>query len=469
MKAGKTSIGIISAFITMVSGCQNSEIVNEHNRPNIILILADDLGYGDLGCYGQTKISTPNTDLLASQGISFISHYSGSTVCAPSRNCLLTGQTTGHATIRGNGFGDERIPLNSNDTTLAMILKNAGYKTGIFGKWGLGESGSGSDPNNKGFDEWFGYLNQKHAHDYYSNYLYHNTDSIEIKENKNSRTIFTQDLFTQKALNFISTNKNTPFFLFLPYTLPHAEIVAPEKEMDRYQYKFPEYPFQGSDSYPPNQSPRATYATMVSMLDKDLGKIINLLDSLEIEENTLIIFTSDNGPEALGKHGCDPDFFNSTGGLRGVKRNLYEGGIRVPLIIRWPGKINENTKTDFVSASWDLLPTITDILSIRNPKNTDGVSLLPTLTGNGKQKEHDFLYWEFHHPIEGSQCAILKDNWKGIFYFNDSINELYNISSDPTESFNLADDEPEKLFELKKLVMDYRTESPYWNFHSTIE
>lgn len=457
IRATLHGLGILG--ISLTQACVGEKKAPD-TPPNIILILADDLGYGDLGCYGQTLIKTPNIDRLAQRGIRFTQHYSGSTVCAPSRNCLLTGETTGRCTIRGNGYGDTRIPLEEKDTTLASRLKNAGYHTAIFGKWGLGEPGSGSEPGDKGFDEWLGYLNQKHAH-------YHSTDSLYNLNGKvlfEDGKVYTPDLFTARALDLIREKKDQPFFIFLSYTLPHAELFAPEKWMKHFEYNFEEVPFEGSEIYPFNPAPRASYATMVSLVDLYVGEITTLLDSLDLSEETILIFTSDNGPEAGGKHGCDPDFFNSTGSLRGVKRSLYEGGIRVPLIMSWPGEIPEGKTQSTPSGSWDLLPYLCEIAGAAVPTTSSGNARRLML--NNPSDVGTMLYWEFIHPARGPAIAVRSGNDKALFFLNEMRTELYDLETDKGETRDLSAQKPEMVKELLEKAILHRSPSAYWDIDS---
>ena len=445
-------------------------------KPNIIYILADDMGYGDLGVYGQQKIKTPYIDKLASRGIRFTQHYAGSTVCAPSRSSLMTGLHTGHTPIRGNRElpREGQNPLPGSSITIAELLKDAGYRTGAFGKWGLGFIGSEGDPNNQGFDEFYGYNCQRMAHRYYPPYLWHNQDSILLKGNDWTNTVtYAPDKIQEATLDFISKSKDEPFFAFVPLVLPHAELISPKDSIyEMYKGKFEENkPFQlphdylsdyGPEMVPQKYAstlePHAVYATMVTRVDAYVGQIVAHVEKLGLSENTLIIFTSDNGPAVEG--GADPAFFNGTGGLRGVKRDLYEGGIRAPFIAVWPNKIKENTKSDHVSAFWDMMPTFADLVEVDVPAETDGVSFLPTLLNKGNQKEHEYLYWEFH--IKGGRQAVRKGNWKAVIYDikKDPTNiELYDLSTDVKEENNIAKDHPEVVAELSKVMQEAHVDS----------
>jgi len=434
---------------------QNSRESTEiPGKPNIILLVADDAGYGDLSCYGQSKFKTPNIDRLEREGILFTSHYAGSTVCAPSRSALMTGQHTGHTFIRGNKEvqPEGQYPIPDGIKLLPEYLKEAGYVTGGFGKWGLGYPGSEGDPINQGFDEWFGYNCQRLAHNYYPQYLWHNRDTVFLDENyRNAEGIYSFDLIHQKALDFIDDHQNESFFLFLPYTIPHAELLVPHDSIfDHFHGKFPESPYKGVDDgpdfrkgpYGSQNSPHAAFAAMMVRLDLAVGDLLNKINSLGIGQNTLFMFTSDNGPHLEG--GADPDFFDSNGPYRGFKRDLYEGGIRVPLLARWPEVIQPGTTTDHISAFWDILPTLADATDLTITTEIDGISFLAVFKGSGKQIQHDYLYWEFHE--QGGKQAVRMGDWKGIRLGvkenPDAPIELYNLLNDPDETDNLAHQNP---------------------------
>jgi len=459
-----------SSLLPLVA-CSGTINNQTEEMPNVIFILADDLGYGDVSCMGQSKFRTPNIDRLGSEGICFTSHYAGSTVCAPSRSCLMTGQTTGHTPIRGNkGIQPEgQIPIPDSTLTVAEIFKANGYVTGAFGKWGLGGPATEGDPNRQGFDEFYGYNCQTLAHNYYTAYLWHNQEKVYLDGNKNGGTVqYSHDLIQEQALKFIEKNKDKPFFLYLPYTIPHAELIAPDDSIfERFKGKFPETPYVGVDSGPryrkggycSQKYPRATFAAMVTRLDYSVEQVIDKLKELGLDNNTLVIFSSDNGPHLEG--GADPDFFDSNGPLRGYKRDLYEGGIREPMLVRWPGKIQPGTRTDFVSAFWDFLPTICDILHVNVPKNCDGISMLPTLLGHPEQqKQHDYLYWEFHENID--KQAIRQGKWKAVRFGVNGPIELYDLNADLSETHDIAADHPEIIEKMKQLFTEAHTESAIW-------
>lgn len=424
----------------------------KENLPNIIYILADDLGIGDLGCYGQRYIKTPAIDNLAKNGIVFTQHYAGCTVSAPSRCSLLTGKHTGHSFVRGNKgskCSDGRVydyPLQDEEVTLAEVVKTKGYRTACIGKWGLGGPGSEGHPNKQGFDYFFGYLGQGNAHRYYPEFLFENSDKINL-----NKKVYSHDLIMEKALDYIEKAGEEPFMLYLAPTIPHADLILPDGERGEYENKFLEKPFKGG-GYTAQPKPKATFAAMVSRLDRDVKRVMDLLESKGIADNTIVIFSSDNGTHVEGGH--DPYFFSSNGGFRGVKRDLYEGGVRTPLIVTWPKMIKEARVSNHVSAFWDFLPTVCDLIGADCPKGTDGISFLPTITEKGKQKKHDYLYWEFHEG--GGKQAVLADNWKLIKLNADKKSgyrfELYNLNSDPTERQNVVKQYPEVKNRLMKMM-----------------
>ncbi len=445
--------------------------------PNIIFILADDLGYGDPGCYGQQLLQTPNIDQLAEEGILFTQHYSGSTVCAPSRSSLMTGQHTGHTPIRGNmGMEPEgQYPLESAAVTIAELLKQAGYTTGAFGKWGLGPVGSEGDPLAQGFDEFYGYNCQSLAHNYYPGHLWHNDRKVILEANRDTLLgDYAPFLIQEKILEFIEKNKNRPFFCYVPNVIPHAELFVPEEYLDEYRGKFlPEKVYKGCDpgcdsyrtgGYGSQAESHAAFAAMVHILDEQVGQIIDKVDELGLSGRTIIVFTSDNGPHLEG--GADPDYFDSNGPLQGYKRDLYEGGIRVPMLARWPGTIRAGSRTDHVSAFWDVLPTLADITAATAPENIDGISFLPTLLGETVQVQHEYLYWEFYEL--GGRRAIRKDQWKAIQYGirdnPDAPVMLFDVVADPGEEHDLASEHPGLVQEMKQLMLLAHTDSDIFEF-----
>ncbi|MFB9052733.1 arylsulfatase [Formosa undariae] len=451
------------------------------NKPNIIYILADDLGYGDLSCYGQEKFSTPNIDKLASQGMMFTQHYSGSTVCAPSRSALLTGMHTGHTVVRGNKEmqPEGQYPIPDDTYTLAEVLKKSGYTTGAFGKWGLGFPGSVGDPVNQGFDIFYGYNCQRLGHKYYPDHLWSNRDSIVLQENANfSNKIYAPTLIHDKTIAFIEDNKDKPFFAYVASIIPHAELAAPEELMAKYRNKFlPEKVFLDNNStpeelnngaYQTQKESHAAFAAMIDLLDQQVGEIMNKVTELGIADNTIIIFTSDNGPHQEG--GADPEYFNSNGDFKGTKRDLYEGGIRVPMIVKWPGKVKPGSKTDHVSAFWDVFPTFAEITKAETPDDIDGISFLPEILGNSEaQQDHEYLYWEFHE--KGGRQAVRMDDWKAVKYNvlknPDAPIELYNLAKDKGETNNVAKDNPEVVAKMESILEEARTPSDVFTFSQT--
>ena len=415
----------------------------QSRTPNIIFILADDLGYGDLGCYGQKVIKTPNIDRLASEGTRFTQCYAGSTVCAPSRAALMIGFHTGHARVRGNA----NVPLRPEDTSVAEVLKQAGYTTGIVGKWGLGEPGSTGIPNKKGFDYWFGYLNQTHAHNYYPDYLWKNEEQYPLRQGE-----YSHDLFTREALDFVRRAREKPFFLYLAYTIPHAN-----NELFRKTGNGQEVPSDAPYSNENWSQPHKNFAAMITRMDGDVGKLMALLKELGLDRNTVVFFSSDNGPHKEG--GNDPEFFDSNGPLRGIKRDLYEGGIRVPMIARWPGRIKAGATSNQVWAFWDFLPTAAEIVGAKSPPGLDGISMLPALLGRG-QKNHEFLYWEFHEG--GFKQAVRMGDWKAVRLGPGKPLELYDLRTDIGEKNNVTDKHPDVGAKIEQILKAARTESQAW-------
>ena len=446
-------------------------------KPNVIYILADDLGYGDLSVYGQTNFSTPNIDALAKNGIRFTQHYSSAPVCAPARGSLMTGLHVGHGAVRGNSEvqPEGQQPMPADTFTLAHMFKKAGYATGAFGKWGLGAPGSASEPLKMGFDRFYGFNCQRMAHHYYPYFLWSDNQREVLWGNFGLETQeYAPDLIQAQALRFVETNKDRPFFLYYAMIQPHAEMLAPEKFMARYRGRFlPESSFKGVDggpdfrkaAYGSQPEAHAAFAAMVATMDENVGKLMAKLEELGIADNTLVMFTSDNGPHKEGGH--DPDYFKSNGGLRGYKRDLYEGGIRVPMIACWPGNIPAGTVSDHISAFYDVLPTMAQLTGQPIPEGIDGVSFLPTLLQQGKQDQHDYLYWEFHE-LNG-RVVIRKGNWKGVRY-NVAVDpnsplELYDLAKDPGEKNNIAAQNENVVRELNHLIKGARTVSPIAKFN----
>ena len=434
--------------------------------PNIILIVADDLGYGDLGVYGQRNITTPVLDQLAADGMRFTNHYSGSTVCAPSRASLMTGLHTGHTPVRGNRevkpMGQH--PLPDESVTIAEVLKGAGYRTALIGKWGLGAPDSTGEPNKQGFDYFFGYLCQRHAHNFYPEFLFRNTERVPldnvVAEPKREdgagvavkRVQYSHDLIAQEALDFIDRSKDGPFFLALTVTIPHANNEAGKAGME-----VPDLGAYADKDWP---APQKGLAAMITRLDTDIGRLLARLEEHGIAGDTLVMFTSDNGPHREG--GNDPDFQDSNGPLRGIKRDLYEGGIRVPLIVRWPGRVAAGAVSGHVSAFWDYLPTFAELAGVQPPEGIDGISFVPELMGRpAEQPKHDFLYWEFHEGKATAQAARMGD-WKGVRLSPSAALELYNLAEDIGERNNVATRYPDIVQKIEAYLASARTDHEYW-------
>jgi len=447
----------------MYLGCATPEHTTIQ-APNIIYILADDLGYGEIGAYGQEKIKTPNLDRLAAGGMRFSQHYTGAPVCAPSRYMFLTGTHAGHAYIRGNyelgQFEDEneggQMPIPETTPTLAKMLKKAGYQTALVGKWGLGMNGTTGSPLLQGFDYYYGYLDQKQAHNYYPTHLWEN-DVVApldndyflvhtpIEKGSNQQAFeqfkgrdYAPDRMIDKALHFLdTTNVQKPFFLYYPSPIPHVSIQVPDSLVSYYQGKFEEKPYYGDNGYTAHQYPLAAYAAMITHLDSEVGKLWEAVKARGQEENTLILFTSDNGPTFAG--GVDTEYFNSAAGFRGLKMDVYEGGIRIPFIAYWKGKIAAGSHSDLVSGHWDMFNTFAE-LSGQEQSAPDGISILPELLGKEGQKQHEFLYFEY--PEKRGQIALRMGDWKGVkveMKTNPKATwELYDLKNDPSEKINLA-------------------------------
>jgi len=411
-------------------------------KPNIVFILADDLGYGDLGCYGQAQIATPNLDRLASDGMRFTQAYAGSTVCAPSRCCLMTGMHTGHARIRGNS---PDIPLRPEDRTIPELLKTAGYRTGMFGKWSLGAIHTTGYPTRKGFDEWFGFFNQTQAHTYYPEILVDGDKDVIIRGNfgRNKKTEYAPDLFRERALKFMDKNRSEPYFLYYPVTIPHANNELGSETGNGMEV--PEDAPYSSKDWPQVEK---NFAAMVTRMDRDIGLLLQKLKDTGAEKNTLVLFSSDNGPHKEGGH--SPDFFRSSGPLRGIKRALYDGGIRVPLIARWPGRIKPGTTNDHVCAFWDFMPTFVEVAGATAPRGIDGISFLPALLGRPQQK-HEYLYWEFHEG--GFAQAVRSGDWKLVG------KELFDLKTDIGERTDVAAQHPDVAARLGQMMASARTDS----------
>ncbi len=466
----------------------------ETRPPNIIYILADDLGYGELGSYGQHLIQTPHLDQLANQGMRFTQHYSGSPVCAPSRCTLLTGLHTGHCQIRDNyelgGFADStergQLPLEEGTYTLGTLMKDAGYTTAVIGKWGLGGPNSIGVPNQQGFDYFYGYLDQKQAHNHYPSHLWRNAEWDTLTNgyfhphqrfegaDLNDPTAYDRykgadyapDLMIQEAENFIRQNTSRPFFLYFPHTVPHLALQVPDEELETYDGILSESPYDGSQGYLPHSRPQSAYAGMITRMDAHIGRIVEVLQELGLTDETLIMFSSDNGATYTG--GVDTEQFQSSGGLRGGKGDVYEGGIRVPMIAVWPGTIMSGSTSDHLSAFWDVMPTFAELTQTELTVETNGVSFLPVLLGQAPPGPSE-MYWEYHgRRGDGVQAARIGP-WKGVrtgIHSDASAPvAVYHIENDPSESVNVADEHPEIVQDVVA-IMQSRSESPIpqWNF-----
>lgn len=460
--------GCLLVFLSSFYFPNRAESKKSKAKPNVVFILADDLGYGDLGFLGQQYIETPNIDRLAKEGMFFTQHYSGAPVCAPSRSAFMTGLHTGHTPVRGNFEvqPEGQYPLPDTLHTLSKIFQKAGYVTGAFGKWGLGFVGTSGDPSNQGFEEFYGYNCQRYAHRYYPAYLWQNQTKVDLPGNDwTTKTTYAPDLIQEKTLAFLEENRARPFFLFMPIVTPHAELAAPDDAIfQKYRTKFgaekPHIAPKGGDygpemliaGYQSEPYPHASFAAMVERIDRYVGEVVAKLEELGLSENTIIVFTSDNGAHFEG--GADPEFFNSNGPFRGLKRDLYDGGIHVPLIVKWPGKVKPSGQSDHVSAFWDWLPTFAELLDQPAPKGIDGVSFLPSLLGKSGQRQHPYLYWEFHEL--GGRQAVLKKGWKLVKYqVKDPLKtttELFDLSKDPGEQVDLSAKNPDKVKELEGLI-----------------
>ncbi len=486
---GPTIVLVVAAVTCGLLACgPGAASVSE--RPNIVLIVADDLGYGELGSYGQEKIRTPVLDRLAEQGMRFTRHYSGSPVCAPSRATLLTGLHTGHAVVRDNDEMVERgavwadtliegnHPLPQGTYTLGRMLQDAGYVTAAIGKWGLGGPGDSGEPNLQGFDHWYGYMCQREAHNYYPTHLWRNGVREALPDNprfsahqrfpadadptdpqsyeRYAGDTYSMDLMVDDAVRFVLSHADDPFFLYLPFPVPHVALQVPEESLAAYVDEFDDTPYLGDRGYLPHRAPRAAYAAMITHMDAGIGRVLGALEDAGVAGNTVVLFTSDNGPTFNG--GTDSEFFASTGGLRGLKTTLYEGGIRVPLIVRWPGQVAPGSVTDHVSAFWDYLATLADIANAEPPRDTDGLSIVPVLTGSvAAQPRHELLYWEYH----GGQ-AVLSGDWKAVRQRPEASLQLFDLRRDPAEAVDVAAEHPDVIARLTADMQRSRTPSAWF-------
>ena len=469
-------------------------------RPNIVFLMADDLGYGDVGAFGQKKIRTPNIDQLAKDGMRFTHYYSGHNVCAPSRCVLMTGKHPGHAYIRNNrggvgqpgSVGEGQEPVPAGELKLPLTLKQLGYTNGGFGKWGLGAVGSTGDPNSQGMDRFFGYNDQAVAHNYYPISLWNNRERVPLANpafsahqklppgtdpNKpESYAAFTgneyaPDLINEAARDFLRENRDRPFFLYYPTTVPHLALQVPAESLVEYKDAFPETPYTGGNGYLPHRTPHAAYAAMITRMDREIGRLLAMVDGFGLRENTIVVFTSDNGPLWDRFGGTDTDFFNSAGGLRGRKGNYYEAGFRVPCIVRWTGKVAPGTTSERVAGAEDWLPTLLELIGAKNstPAGIDGISFAPTLLGKN-QPERPFLYRE-SQGYDGQQ-SVRVGNWKAIRTNlhprpaakdkTPGAIELYDLAKDPTESTNIAAQHPDVVAKLSAILKEQHVPTKLW-------
>jgi arylsulfatase len=425
--------------------------------PNVVLLMADDLGYGELGCYGQRRIRTPRIDALAREGLRFERFYAGAPVCAPSRCTLLTGLHNGHTPVRDNREiqPEGQWPLPAESATLAEILGGAGYATGCFGKWGLGAPGSQGAPEHQGFDVFLGYLCQRQAHDHYPRHLWRNAQRVPL-----DGTQYAHELIVDAALQFVRDHAREPFLLYVPFTIPHLALQVPQDALDEYVGLWDDPPYDGSKGYRPHPTPRAAYAAMITRMDRDVGRIVDLIEELGLGRDTLILFTSDNGPTYDRLGGSDSEFFDSAAGLRGLKGSVYEGGLRVPLVARWPGRIRAGAITRHVAANYDILPTLAELCGAAPAQGIDGLSFAPTLLGSATQSAHDHLYFEL--AGYSGQQAVMSGDFKAVrrnlARGRDEL-ELYDLAQDPSESRNLAAELPDVAQRMRMLMETSRSES----------
>ena len=457
---------LLAALVLLPFAAVPHTAAGGERKPNIVFIMADDLGYGELGCYGQQKIRTPHIDRLAREGMRFTNYYAGSTVCAPSRSVLMTGLHTGHTRVRGNGSPAVQS-LREEDVTVPKMLKKAGYATGITGKWGLGDVAPGAQaglPNRQGFDYFFGYLHQVHAHNYWPSFLYRNDQRVELPNQgafaptgagvADVKKTYAPDLMLEEALNFIEQQRSKPFFLYLAWTLPHAN-----NEANRQIGNGTETPALGEYRDTDWSEPNKGHAAMVTYLDTQVGRVLDKLERAGLKDDTLVIFTSDNGPHR--EAGNNPAFFDASGAVRGIKRDLYDGGIRVPMIVRWPGRVRAGSETDHIAYHGDLMATAAEIAGFTAPAGLDSLSYAPTLLGKGSQAQHPYLYWEFYE--DGGRQAVRLGHWKAVRepMFTGPV-ELYNVRKDPKERSNVAAEHPEAVKQAEAAMQAAHIPSPDW-------
>jgi arylsulfatase A len=465
IRCASVTLAVLAVYSTVAT---SSAAADGADRPNIIFIMADDLGWKELGCYGQQKIRTPHIDQLALQGMRFMDYYSGAPVCAPSRCVLMTGKHMGHAQVKGNFEveAQDRVnfrgqwPLAKDTTTVASVLKSAGYVTGAFGKWGLGGVGSTGDPLKQGFDRFFGYNCQRHAHNLFPRYLVDNDQRQELSGNDRGLTgeEYAPQLIADQLLKFIRSNQDRPFFVYYPTIIPHLALQVPDEELQQYEGQWDETPYTGGQSYLPHPKPRAAYASMITFLDKQVGRITALLKELDLADNTIVFFTSDNGTTYLDRQ-VDFRFFDSVGPLKGLKGSVYEGGIRVPMIVTWPGHVQPQTSTRLVCGHVDAIATIADVVGVDLPDDVDRISYLPTLLGRDTdQAQHSFMFWDY--PEYGGQIAVRWGKWKGVKQdlrkTSDSPLELYDLDADIGEQQNVVADHADVAERIESIMLEQR-------------
>lgn len=462
-------IGRMRRFLVLVLGFVPASIsAGEKGRlPNVVFLMADDLGWAEVGCYGQKKIKTPRLDRMAREGLRFTDAYSGSPVCAPSRCVLMTGKHGGHAAVRDNKEvrPEGQHPLPAAEITLAELFKRMGYVTAAIGKWGLGPPGSEGDPLRQGFDHFFGYNCQRHAHNHYPTWIYRNRDKVQLEGNTGKLTgkHHTHDMMEAEALDFIRRNKEKPFFLYVPFAIPHVAIQVPEDSLAAYRGLWDDPPYKGGKGYLPHPAPRAGYAAMVTRMDRSVGRILDLLAELGLDDNTLVVFTSDNGATHGGVGGSDSIFFLSCGILGGFKGSVDEGGLRVPFIARWPGRIPAGKTSELPTYFPDVLPTLLDAIGRPEliPKGLDGLSIAPTLFGHPeKQKKHQYLFWEF--AGYGGQQAVRLGDWKGVRRNIRKGNlkvELYDLGKDEGQKHDVAASHPDVVARIERIMAEARVPS----------
>jgi arylsulfatase A len=469
---GRIALAMLAALAAAITPWSSARCWADEPRtlPNIIFIMADDLGYAELGCYGQQKIKTPHIDRLAAEGMRFTQHYTSAPVCAPARCSLMTGKHGGHALVRDNSeqhpadylFGDEfggQFPLPAGTLTIARALHQAGYVTGAFGKWGLGGVGTSGDPLHQGFDRFFGYNCQRHAHNLYPRYLVDDHQQRLLAGNSDGVTgeHYAPQEVADEMLAFVRANRDRPFFLYYPTVIPHLALQVPEAELAQYKGLWPETPYTGK-SYQPHPTPKAAYAAMISFFDKQVGRLMQLLQELNLDERTIVFLTSDNGTTHV-KEQVDAEFFHSVGPLRGLKGSVYEGGIRVPLIVRWPGRVAPGTTSDLLCAHYDALATLLDVAALTPPADTDGISYLPTLLSHPeRQATHPYLFWDF--AGYGGQLAVRMGPWKGVRrdlgQHPDAPLELYDLQADVGETTDVGAQHPDVVEQIGRIMLEAR-------------